>query len=79
MINIGLKVRQAAEQERQKIASLIHYEPYVHRHLDWRTPLDWLGSPYFWVVEREDRIVAALACPTDPETVAWIRLFACAA
>jgi ribosomal-protein-alanine N-acetyltransferase len=49
--------------------------PYSHRHLDWRYPLDWIGSPPFFVLEWQEQIISALACPPDPPTVAWIRLF----
>lgn len=69
-------IRSAAEKDRQVLANLIHYESRVHRHLDWRPPLEWLGhQPYLLgVVNRS--LVAALACPPDPPGVAWIRLFA---
>lgn len=38
-------------------------------------PLDWLGVPEFWVAERGEHLLAALACPPDPPQVAWLRLF----
>jgi ribosomal protein S18 acetylase RimI-like enzyme len=72
-------VRPALGRDEQQIANLLHFEPYVHRHLDWRAPLDWLGNPYFWVLEFNGRVLAALACPPDPKDVYWLRLFACAA
>lgn len=73
---IALTVRPVIKQDRSQLANIIHFENHVHRHLDWRTPLEWLGhSPYF-VAERGSRIVAALACPPDPPNVAWIRMFA---
>lgn len=59
-----------------QIANLMYFEPHVHRHLDWRAPLDWLGAPEYWVLEQAGTIIAALACPPDPEGVAWLRLFA---
>jgi ribosomal protein S18 acetylase RimI-like enzyme len=52
------------------------FETHVHRHLDWRAPLDWLGRSPYWVLEDGARIAAALACPMDPGSIAWIRLFA---
>lgn len=75
MINLNLRVRRAVVEDQQQIASLMFYESNIHRHLDWRTPLDWLGSPNYWVLDEGDRIAAALACPEDPSQVAWIRLF----
>ncbi|PIV26563.1 MAG: hypothetical protein COS37_05760, partial [Anaerolineae bacterium CG03_land_8_20_14_0_80_58_20] len=71
-----LQVRPAGLQDRQAISSLVFYENHAHRHLDWRHPLDWLGSPYFWLMEEDGRALAALACPPDPPGIAWVRLFA---
>jgi ribosomal-protein-alanine N-acetyltransferase len=75
MVNLDVQVRTALPKDHQEIANLIYYEPYVHRHLDWRTPLDWLGAPEFWVAEYGRHVTAALACPFDPKNIAWIRLF----
>jgi len=75
MVNVDLRVRPAVYMDQRQIANLIHFEPHVHRHLDWRNPLDWIGSPPYLVIETDDRLVAALACPPDPPRVAWIRLF----
>jgi ribosomal protein S18 acetylase RimI-like enzyme len=71
----GRQVRPADSSDRQKIADLIYFESHIHRHLDWRTPLDWLGFSPYWVLEEGRQISAALACPPDPDSVAWIRLF----
>lgn len=71
-----LTVRPMADKDLQRLASLIHYEAHVHRHLDWRAPLDWVGYHPYLVAEHNEEILAALACPPDPPGVAWIRLFA---
>ncbi len=71
-----ISVRPAIKEDRRHLASLIQFETYVHRHLDWRPPLDWLGHEPYIVAEKSQRIVAALACPPDPPGVAWIRMFA---
>lgn len=78
MVAVSLQVRQAVAADQQQIAHLMFFEARVHRHLDWRAPLDWLGSPHYWVLEEGGRILAALACPQDPPGIAWIRLFVCA-
>jgi ribosomal-protein-alanine N-acetyltransferase len=70
------RVRPATPSDQQKIADLIFFESHVHRHLDWRTPLDWLGFSPYWVFDEGRQITGALACPTDPDSIAWIRLFA---
>jgi ribosomal protein S18 acetylase RimI-like enzyme len=77
MIEVSLQVRAALPRDQHQIANLMFFESHVHRHLDWRAPLEWLGSPYYWVVEdNAERILATLACPQSPPGVAWVRLFA---
>ena len=75
MINISLQVRRAVEQDHDQIANLMYYESNSHRHLDWHSPLEWIGSPNYWVREEGGHITAALACPEDPPHMAWIRFF----
>lgn len=70
-------VRPATSSDRSRLASLIHFESHVHRHLDWRPALEWLGHEPYLVAERRGQVVAALACPPDPPEVSWIRVFAC--
>lgn len=72
----SINLRRAALNDQGRLSSLIYFESHVHRHLDWRSPLDWLGADEYWVLERDGKLVAALACPSDPPGVAWIRLFA---
>jgi len=76
MINTQLSIRPARQSDHTQIANLMYFEPHVHRHLDWRGPLDWLGAPEYWVLEQFGALTAALACPPDPEGVSWLRLFA---
>ncbi|MCI0519792.1 MAG: GNAT family N-acetyltransferase [Chloroflexi bacterium] len=71
-------VRSARDDDVHQLANLMHFEIHAHRHLDWRPPLEWIGSPPYLVREALGRIHAALACPPDPPRVAWIRLFAVA-
>lgn len=69
-------VRAANQTDHKNLASLIHFETYVHRHLDYRPPLDYLGTEPFPIIDQGGEIVAALACPPDPPGVSWVRLFA---
>lgn len=69
-------IRQATLGDRQRLANLVHFEMYVHRHLDWRPALDWLGHQPYLVLESEGEIHGALACPIDEPEIPWIRLFA---
>lgn len=70
-----LGVRSAQAKDRPQLTNILHFETYVHRHLDWRPPLDWLGHAPFLVLENSGKLTAAMACPPDPPGVAWIRLF----
>ena len=68
-------IRSAQRSDRNQIANLMHFEPYTHRHLDWRPPLDWIGNPPYYIAETGSEIFGALSCPIDPRDLAWIRLF----
>jgi len=72
-------VHSASIEDRQQLANLVHFGALVHRHLDWRTPLDWIGHQPFLCASYMGTLSAALACPPDPPGVAWIRLFAVSA
>jgi len=72
---IASLVRPASLDDHQRISNLIFFETRLHRHLDWRSPLDWLGAPFYWTLDDGRQIVAALACPEEMEGVAWVRLF----
>ena len=78
MVNIRYDIRNAQVADHTRIANLMYFESKVHRHLDWRAPLDWLGVPEYWILEDAGNTAAVLACPPDPETVSWLRLFAVA-
>jgi|GEM_PF-83269 len=51
-VRTDFQVRAAASMDQRQIANLIHFESHVHRHLDWRSPLDWIGVPPYLVVEQ---------------------------
>jgi len=70
-----LSIREATLEDRQRLANLIHFEVYVHRHLDWRPALDWLGYKPYLVLESDDELRGVLACPMDEPEIPWIRLF----
>lgn len=69
-------IRPAVLTDQRRLVEMIHAGKHVHRHLDWREPLSWIGSPPFLVLEDGGQILAALACPPDPPGIAWLRLFA---
>src|SRR5216684_2877274 len=70
-----ITIRLATPADRNAITALMRYEPQVHSHLDWKPAEEWLGTQPFLVAERGQRVVGALACPPDPPTAAWLRLF----
>ena len=72
---INTLVRPADRNDRQQLSNLIFFENRLHRHLDWRSPLEWLGAPFYWALEEGGIINAALACPTEAAGIAWVRLF----
>lgn len=74
-----ISIRPVRDIDQGEVANLIHFETHVHRHLDWRPPLEWIGSDPFLVAEENGKIIATLACPPDNTCAAWIRLFASAA
>jgi hypothetical protein len=73
----GISIRQADWQDAIAIQRLINAHSLVHRYLDWRDPLQWLGPQPFLLLEKNHELQATLACPADPANIAWVRLFAC--
>lgn len=69
-------IRKAQTGDTSDVAFFLNQARYLHRHLDWRPSLDWLGADFFWILEQERRIQGVLACPDDPPGIAWLRLFA---
>jgi ribosomal-protein-alanine N-acetyltransferase len=72
---INSLVRPADLNDHQQLSNLIFFETHLHRHLDWRSPLEWLGAPFYWALEEGRHITAALACPIEVAGIAWVRLF----
>jgi len=76
MMNATAQIRLAQPADREILLDTIFFNTlYVHRHLAFRSPFDWLGSPYFLVAESKGEVAGALLFPEDPEGVIWIRLF----
>lgn len=70
-------IRPVEEKDRTQIASLTHFSPNVHRHLDWRSPTDWIGHPPYLTLDHDGKLLAALSCAPDLPEIAWIRVFVC--
>ena len=69
-------IRPAVPADRPAIERLLNYEEYTHRHMDWKLPLDWLGSEPYLIAQKLGRPAGLIACPPEPAEVAWIRAFA---
>ena len=72
---INTLVRPADSKDHGQLSNLIFFETRLHRHLDWRSPLEWLGDPFYWALDEGGHISAALACPMEAKAIAWVRLF----
>lgn len=68
-------LRSAQKNDLPLLTRFLNSQINLHRHLDWRDTLEWLGREPFLLLE-EETILAALACPPEPDQVAWVRLFA---
>lgn len=76
MNEIEYDVRSVSYPDRPHLANLIHFGAYVHQHLDWKSPLDWIGKTPYLLVQKKGILSAALACPPELPGITWIRLFA---
>jgi ribosomal protein S18 acetylase RimI-like enzyme len=76
MDEVGYSIRTALLTDRSRLANLLHFGSYIHQHLDWKQPLDWIGSQPYLLLEKKGSILASLACPPDLPDITWIRLFA---
>ncbi len=68
-------VRPADFKDHQQLSNLIFFETRLHRHMDWRSPLELLGSPFYWALEEDGQVIAALACSPELKGIHWVRLF----
>jgi ribosomal protein S18 acetylase RimI-like enzyme len=73
---VDLDIRPAQLSDYTKLSAFLNYHSHIHRHLDWKSPLDWLGYQPFLLAENGGEIEAVFASPPDPPQVAWIRIFA---
>ncbi|RLC98523.1 MAG: hypothetical protein DRI46_11180 [Chloroflexi bacterium] len=72
-------VRQAEIADELELRWLIQRKSFVHSHLDWQSPLAWLGKqPFYLLEEKNQGIQAVLAFPRDEDGTVWLRLFAVA-
>ncbi|RMG90439.1 MAG: GNAT family N-acetyltransferase [Chloroflexi bacterium] len=86
----GVLVRVATRGDTTAITRLLRQSTFRHVHVDWRLPVEWIGSPGFVVAEatkrpfsatlfgQENPLYGCLAGTADPPPAAWVRLVALA-
>ncbi len=71
------QIRHPVQQDANRLARMLHFTPWVHRHLGWRDALDFIQSEAFWLLTAPDgEINAALCLPPEENGIAWLQLFA---
>jgi ribosomal-protein-alanine N-acetyltransferase len=74
-----LSIKDADLSDRPSISALLSTARWQHQHFDWVSALDLLTETPFLIAVDRGLAVGCLACPPDPPSVAWIRLFSVAA
>jgi ribosomal protein S18 acetylase RimI-like enzyme len=74
--NSDLHLRSLDKPDLSELVDFLREDIRIHRHLDWRPPVEWLGEHPFLAAERNGKIQAVLALPDDPPGIFWLRLFA---
>jgi len=60
------------------IRKFLSQDSLIHRHLDWREPLDWIRSRQFFILFDHQKEIDALFCSTpEIDHYYWLRIFAC--
>jgi ribosomal-protein-alanine N-acetyltransferase len=75
MSEVDYNIRTATISDRSRLATLIHFGSHIHQHLDWKSPIEWIGNKPYPLVELNGELLAALACPPELPGFTWIRLF----
>ncbi len=70
-----LEIRKAGPADQPALIQLLNRKSFIHRHLGWESPLAWLGTDPFYILEAKQGIVAVLAFPPDEDLITWLRLF----
>lgn len=68
-------IRPATWRDYPDISEFLKDNIKLHRHLDWRSPSDWLEYQPFFIRYEKGILDAFLACIAEAEGIFWIRLF----
>jgi len=69
------KISRATKTDYEQLATFLNQNPRIHRHLDWFTPLEWLGQQPFLLEKTNSQIQAVLCAVPENQEAAWIRFF----
>ena len=67
---------QATPDDYPQLADFLNQNNFTHRHLDWFSPLDWLGKQPFLIKVVENQIQSLLCAASENPQAAWVRVFA---
>ena len=81
------RVRRATREDAAAVQRLLRMGVYIHVHVDWRPPGEWLGHPGFVLYDdgstapryrkADDRaIIGCMSVAADPPPAAWVRVAA---
>jgi len=71
-------IRTAKTSHISIIRKFLSQNPLIHRHLDWREPLDWIKSHQLLILFDHQKEIDALFCSTpEIDHFYWLRFFAC--
>ena len=68
-------ITNATTDQKLEISSFLQAANLIHSHLDWFSPLDWLGQSPFLVEKLDQKIQAILIAAPEVRDASWIRLF----
>ena len=70
-----IMIAEAKQEDFNQLADFLNQNNKIHRHLDWFTVLDWLGSHPFLLERMGNEIVAVLCATPENDKAAWVRVF----
>ena len=71
----NIAIVEAFFDHQLEVSRFLNQNYPTHRHLDWFSPLDWLGQQPFLVERNLDHIQAIMLTAPEVEGATWIRLF----
>lgn len=73
----GITITSATYDQKSEISNFLNQDNLIHQHLDWFSPLDWLGQSPFLIEKLNQKIQGVLLAAPEVKHASWIRLFCC--